>query len=77
MRFDALCQNLSLIIVYHVKKWLWNDEGVYSFLNETDQTAMALSCYAAYNEHSERMGDDEYVLSPRQDDENVVVQNAP
>ena len=75
-RSDSLCQHLPLLIFYQVKKWLWTNEGVYSFLTGNDQTALALTCYAAYREHYERITDDAYFLSPRQDNENVIARVA-
>ena len=59
-----------------MKKWLWSDEGIYSFLAKADQTAVALTCYAAQREHFERITDDATTLPPRQDNGESIVRHA-
>ena len=63
-RYRDLRTNLSLLILFHIHRWHWNERGVYSFLSNKDRETVATTCHAARREHLERLTDDETTLSP-------------
>ena len=75
-RIGAFWANQSLVIIYHVKRWHWNEFGIYSFLNFVDRNAVATTCYSAHMEHMERVTDDELVLSPTQQHGDLPIRHA-